>query len=192
MWSDQERTPEDVTPVPPPARRARLQAAMVLVTVSLVSFLAGAAIDRWYLHRGRAPGMRGGPGSERVMRGGPPGERGMRGGGPRRPSERMARELGLSDTQRVQIDSIIVRQSREMRALMQEGQPRVDSILARTREAIGQVLTVEQRAKFDSLVQARERDAGWSRRGGRRGFPDGGMRMPPPSRPESGRGSAPR
>jgi Spy/CpxP family protein refolding chaperone len=164
--SDQERTPEDVTPVPPP-RRARVQAAMVLVTVAFVAFLAGAATDRWYLHRGREPGMRGGPGAERMMRGGPPGERGMR--GPRRPSERMARDLGLSDAQRVQIDSIIVRQAREMRALMEAGQPRVDSILARTRVAIGQVLTAEQRVKFDSLVQARERDAPWSRRGGRRG-----------------------
>ena len=189
MSSDQEKTPEDVTPVPPP-RRAGLQAAMVLVAVSLVSFLAGAAIDRWYLHRGREPGMRGGPG-ERMMRGGPPGERGMRGGGPRRPSERMARDLGLTDAQRVQIDSIIVRQSREMRALMEEGQPRVDSILARTRESIGQVLTAEQRVKFDSLVQARERDASSRRGGGRRGYPDGGMRMPPPRPPSEGGGRTP-
>jgi hypothetical protein len=43
----------------------------------------------------------------------------------------MARTLGLSDSQRVRIDSLLEHQLQELRAIRQEVRPRLDSIIAR-------------------------------------------------------------
>lgn len=184
MSNDPVPPGEAMPPADRAPRRARLQAAMVLVTVSLASLLAGAALDRWYLHERRGP----------PRRSAPPGEGRMPREARRSVSEVMARDLALTDAQRAQVDSIIRLQSAEMRAIMEEGRPRVDSVLLRTRAAIARVLTDDQRARFDSLVKARERDAPWMRR--RRGSPggrpgDGGRGIAPPPN-DSGRGGASR
>jgi len=73
-------------------------------------------------------------------------------------SERLTRELGLSDEQRARIDSIL-KTSREQRRALREGSLSGTERKARSRELregararIREVLTAEQRARYDEIV----------------------------------------
>jgi Spy/CpxP family protein refolding chaperone len=129
-----------------------LLALLVVVIAVLAGAVAGVAVDRLFLlphphrdawHGGGGP--HGGPG-------GPPRDREFR--------NRFARELGLSDQQRIRIDSIMDRQGREMRTVRQRVQPQVDSIVTRTRAALDSVLTPEQRKKADAIRRRHPRPSG--------------------------------
>jgi Spy/CpxP family protein refolding chaperone len=148
-------------------RRGRAVAVLVLLLVALAGGLAGVALDRLVLlprHPGglvpRPPFGGGQLAQER--------EREFR--------DHMARTLGLSDSQRVRIDSLLEHQLQELRAIRQEVRPRLDSIIARTRRQIDSILTPEQREKARAMLP----------RGGPRGArpagrgPQGGLGPPPP------------
>jgi Spy/CpxP family protein refolding chaperone len=172
------------TPTTPPAEpsatlgtprraRGRLVAVLVLLLVALGGGLAGVAIDRLVL----LPRYFGGRPPLGHLMGGPTGrpapqdrEREFR--------DRMASELGLSESQRVRIDSLMEGQLREVRAIREQARPGLDSILVRTRRRIDSILTPEQREKAQAMV----------RRGGRRGRGPMGPLMgegigPPPGGP---------
>jgi Spy/CpxP family protein refolding chaperone len=150
------------------AGRGRMIAGLVLLLVALAGGLAGVAVDRLvllpHLFGGRDVGPRG-------RHGPPPPNHEFR--------DRFAHDLGLTDDQRVRIDSIMDRQMREVRAIRREVQPRVDSIIGRTRHELDAVLTPDQRQKAEILRKKhppppRPPDDGMP------GGPDGPPDAPPP------------
>jgi Spy/CpxP family protein refolding chaperone len=112
-----------------------LLAALVLLLALIVGGLAGVALDRHLLLR---RGFHGGFDHHR-----PPRDREFR--------NRFAKEVGLSPEQQTRIDSIMDRQSRELRAVRRTVQPQLDSIIGRTRRALDSVLTPEQRQKAQEI-----------------------------------------
>ena len=148
---------EPLTASAPPAP-SRRTAVLLMLLVALGGGIAGVAIDRLVLLPWHFQGRPFGPG-----RGGPPEAMERRG------RERFARELGLSDSQRVRIDSLMERQMTELRAVRGEVQPRLDSILAQTRRSIDSILTPEQRDKAQQLMRRREGRGMEFRDGGRPG-----------------------
>jgi Spy/CpxP family protein refolding chaperone len=134
-------------------------AALVILLAGLSGGIAGVAVDRLLL----LPHLfHGGPG-ERHGRGGPPGGDF---------SERFARELGLTSDQKARVDSIMDREMRGVREVRAAVQPRLDSIIARTRREMDAVLTPEQRKKAEEMR--------------RRHPPRPGPRDGPPSGPSPG------
>ena len=137
-------------PTSPPKPRGRLGgrmiALLVLLLVAIAGGLAGVALDRLYLMPRMAHGPRG--------HGGP--------GGPhnREFRDRFAREVGLTPDQRTRIDSIMDREGREMRAMRGQIQPRLDSIITRTRRSLDSVLTPEQRKKAEAIRKRHPRPPG--------------------------------
>lgn len=162
---------ESVTASAPAPRRRT--AMLLMLLVALGGGIAGVAIDRLVLLPWHFSGRFGPPG-----RGGPEGME-------RRGRDRFARELGLSDGQRVRIDSLMERQMTELRAVRGEVQPRLDSILAQTRRSIDSILTPEQREKAEKLMRRREARGPMELRDGPgRPGPDGpGPRDGGPGRP---------
>jgi Spy/CpxP family protein refolding chaperone len=65
--------------------------------------------------------------------------------------------LGLSETQRDSIRTLMRSRSPAMRALMGPIQPQVDSLRTDIHEKVRAVLSAEQRSLYDSLI-ARDRD----------------------------------
>jgi Spy/CpxP family protein refolding chaperone len=156
----------------PNLARGRILAGLVLFLVAVAGGLTAVVLDRFVLRPppgphfpGRAPRP---PSPER--------ERAAR--------DRFAKELGLSPAQRVRIDSLMDRQLKEIRAVRQQVQPRLDSIVTQTRREIDAILTPEQRKKAEELAR--------NRFGGREGWkggpdlgpPDGGPMGPPPPPPD--------
>jgi Spy/CpxP family protein refolding chaperone len=130
----------------PPARsgvNARLVAGLVVVLALITGILVGVAADRRMLmHWHHGGGMSPFGGSMR----GPHGH-----GGPSDAMrQRFASELGLTPRQVAQVDSIMSRRMAERRALEDSVAPRMRSLLDSTRADIEQVLTPEQRQKFES------------------------------------------
>lgn len=129
--------------------RGRTVAVLVLIIVALGGVIAGVAVDRMLLlprppHGGPPPGRPGfGPGDHGFRER----EREFR--------DRMARDLGLSDAQRVRIDSLLDRQLRGLRAIREEAEPRLDSIIDGTRRQIDSILTPAQREKARRLAPPR-------------------------------------
>jgi hypothetical protein len=66
--------------------------------------------------------------------------------------ERLAADLGLDDGQRATVDSLIDARDVRMRALYDPVRPKADSLYLETRDQIRQVLTPEQRAKFEQFI----------------------------------------
>jgi Spy/CpxP family protein refolding chaperone len=156
----------------PPLPRGRILAALVLFLVAVAGGLTAVVLDRFVLRPppgphfhefGRGPGGRP-PERERAAR------------------DRFAQELGLSQEQRVRIDSLMDRQLKEIRAVREQVQPRLDSIVGQTRREIDAILTPEQRKKAQELAQ---------RRFGDRGDWHGGPMGPPPP-PHEGEPGPPR
>lgn len=141
-------------------------AVLVLLAVAVAGGAGGVLIDRTLL--APKPQARGDGPPRGDMRGG-------RGGGPspearRRFSDRMAKELGLTPEQQVQVDSIMTRQFRGMEAASATIRPRIDSLVKAAQASMDSVLSPEQREK----VKAMRRD----RRGGRGGRGGDGEHRP--------------
>ena len=167
---------DPIAPVPSPAT-SRRTAGLIMLLIALGGGLAGVALDRlvllpWHFRdRPFGPDGRGGPmGMEHRAR------------------DRFAHELGLSDSQRVRIDSLMERQMRELREVRGEVQPRLDSILTQTRRSIDSILTPAQREKAQALMRQRREGRGpfgWREAPGGppdpRGPGDRGGAAPPPS-----------
>ena len=68
-----------------------------------------------------------------------------------RQARRMHQELDLTADQRERIDAILAERHVEIEALRRELAPQVRASVERTRELIQEVLTLEQRERFDEL-----------------------------------------
>ena len=122
---------------------ARGTAAVVLALCVSVGTIAGVVLDRVLLiphHIGRRP-----PRAARPLW--PANQEASR--------DRLARELALSDPQRVQLDTVLSRQTARFRATREQIQPQMDSIFAQTRAQIDSILTPTQR---DRLRDIRDRN----------------------------------
>ena len=153
--------------------RARLVTLLVLLLVLSAGFVMGVAMDRQVL----TPQL-----TERDLAGSEGREdRGSRDArGEPRDSLRSRRPLlveqvGLSDVQKAQVDSIVSFYQREMRDLHRETSVAYDAgyreILNQTRNSLRQVLTDEQKAAYDSLLV--EFDRRRAERRSRDSVPDG-------------------
>jgi Spy/CpxP family protein refolding chaperone len=91
---------------------------------------------------------------------------------------RLERELNLTDEQRQRIDEIVEESRREGDALHREMLPRVHEHMRATRQKIREVLTREQRARFEELNREHRRRAEHFFLGGGRGR-GRGRRGPP-------------
>ena len=63
------------------------------------------------------------------------------------------RRLGLSDEQRTQIDAILDERHRQSMVVFETIKPKMDSIRLNAREQLRQVLSEEQRAKYEALLK---------------------------------------
>ena len=68
----------------------------------------------------------------------------------------LSRELDLSDAQRDSVRAIFARHRPETDSLWARVRPRFDSIKARMRTEINAVLTPEQRARHEQLIEQAE------------------------------------
>jgi Spy/CpxP family protein refolding chaperone len=145
--------------------RGPLLAVLVLLLAAFVGGLAGVAMDRRVLlprMLGRPGPFGHGPGMH------PPRDREFR--------QRFAREVGLSAEQQIRIDSIMDRQGRELRAVRNQVQPQLDSIVTHTRRQLDSVLTPEQRQKAEAIRKRHPRPPGPPFPGGPEGPPPGERR----------------
>ena len=71
---------------------------------------------------------------------------------------RLARDLSLSEEQRAAVDAALDRRNERMREIMEPLRPQMDSAVQQTRDEIRQLLTPEQRAQFEQLLDADDRD----------------------------------
>ena len=162
--------PQGQQPPPPPPNGAprlapTVMAALVMVAMLVVGFIAGVAADRayrsnvWYsVDRGPGPvfmpGMplRPPPGGQVAIRVGP------------RPIvvEQFMRDLDLTPAQSREMDTIMVRDFAAVRSLREAMQPKVDSVVTLTRERIDSVLTPEQRVRYHELLERRRAEIRWT------------------------------
>ena len=164
-----------MTSINPLAAKAPLHTLIAAGVVLLVSASVGGAVgvvmDRYlilphqYAQRGpggggERGGWRGGPGERggRDGRGGP----GRMGPGPGGMSSGMMDELGLSTNQRAQVDSVLAKELAQFRALREQFDPKMDTLMRRTRARIDSILTPTQRTKLESM----QHDGGHWRDGG--------------------------
>ena len=122
---------------------ARGTAAVVLALCVSVGTIAGVVLDRVLLiphHIGRRPAR-----APRPLW--PANQEASR--------DRLARELALSDSQRVQLDTVLSRQTARFRTTREQIQPQMDSIFAQTRVQIDSILSPTQR---DRLRDIRDRN----------------------------------
>jgi hypothetical protein len=66
--------------------------------------------------------------------------------------ERLAADLGLDAAQRAAVDSLLDVREVRRRAVLAPVQPKIDSLYLETRHGIRQVLTEEQRRKFEDFI----------------------------------------
>jgi hypothetical protein len=123
-------------------------AVLVLALATVAGVAMGVALDR-AMWRSRALGFL------------------ARGAAPRPPAgaharsdllDRLDAKLDLSPAQRPRVDSVLARREADMRALRDQVRPRFDSIASRTRGELLELLTPEQREKFQALGRARGDD----------------------------------
>jgi hypothetical protein len=69
------------------------------------------------------------------------------------PRSQLAERLQLSPGQQASVDSILDARSRQYQVVLAPMQERLDSIKERARDQIRRVLTAEQRAEFEALIQ---------------------------------------
>jgi hypothetical protein len=139
------------------AGTVRTQALVLLVLAFLAGAFAGGAIERLSVRRrptgsSRIGGSRRGPGFD-----------GLRAGNLPSSFDR----IGLSEDQRLRIDSIVSKRSARTDSLMKMSRAAYDS----TRNEIDAVLTVPQRLTLDSLRREARAAGGLGGRGPRRDAP---------------------
>jgi len=123
------------------SRRVTWLAVAALVGTAVAGILVGAVLDRTLLMWG-APGGRGMP----VPAGGEPTPE-MR----KRLVGRLARDLNLSDAQRVQVEELMAQQAPRIRATGDSVQAIVERSLAESRAQMMKILTPEQQRKFSTI-----------------------------------------
>jgi Spy/CpxP family protein refolding chaperone len=158
-----------------PGTRTRLTTILILFLVLVTGSVLGIAVDRQLEARaasGEARWRWSGEGRSGESRGGE--ER--QGEEPSRRGRLIVEQVGLTEAQKIQVDSIVAHYRREMRNLQEELQadlqtaymPRYRDLLEETRVEIGKLLTPEQRTVYDSLLvehdqrreqQRRDRDS---------------------------------
>ena len=116
-----------------PLRRARLLSAALLVAVFVAGTLVGAAMDRAI----------GAPEDHKR------GRHGME-------SEVLER-LRLSERQEREVEAIFERRRAEAAEIWSEVKPRLNQVLAATRDDLSRVLTPEQLEEYDRLMAERSR-----------------------------------
>jgi hypothetical protein len=118
---------------------ARGTAAVVLALCVAVGTIGGVVLDRLLLiphHIGRHP---------------PRGPRPVWPASQEASRDRLARELALTDSQRVRLDSVLSRQTARFRATREQIQPQMDSIFAQTRAQVDSLLTPAQREQLKGI-----------------------------------------
>ena len=142
----------------------RLWLALFVAVVFVGGVGTGALVNNW-LSRSAEPavdGRRFGP------RGG--GRESGRGPAPERLVGRLADQLDLTDEQRAQLDVLLEEQRDQMRSFNDDVRGRFRSAQQEIRDAIEEILTPEQRERFNELTIERGRSRRDFRRGrGRRG-----------------------
>lgn len=147
-----------------PGTRTRLATVLILFLVLVTGSVLGVAVDR-------SLGARPVPGAARE--GGSSEPAGAEDGrteareGDQAPSRRrlIVEEVGLTEAQKSQVDSIVAHYRQQMRELQDELQadlqaaymPRYRGLLAETREEIKGVLNPGQRLMYDSLLVEHDR-----------------------------------
>jgi Spy/CpxP family protein refolding chaperone len=128
-----------------PLRRARALSAALLLAVFTAGFLAGAAMDRALASRDDRP-----QGKSRGLRG---------------METEVLERLDLDARQRAAIETIFERRREEAAAVWSEVKPRLNQVVAGTREDLSRVLTPEQLGEYDRLMAERwKRGSSWERR----------------------------
>lgn len=131
------------------ARTQRTRAAVVLLFVALGSGVAGAAVDRLYLHLRPTTAMLRDtsfhPLSQALRAPTDEDRRHLR--------EELRRELDLTAEQDSAIHVIVTERSGEFSALRDAMRPRVERLVHDLRSEIEQVLTPEQRTRFRSFQE---------------------------------------
>ena len=143
--------------------RTRLTTVLILFLVLVTGSVLGIAVDRWL-----GPGTAAreaewrGEGDTRAREDRAGAER--QGSEPSRRGRLIVEQVGLSEDQKTQVDSIVTHYRREMRTLQEELQtelqtelqaaymPRYRGLLDVTRAEIKGILTPEQRIVYDSLL----------------------------------------
>jgi Spy/CpxP family protein refolding chaperone len=115
-----------------PLRRARALSAALLAVVFVVGGLVGAAADRAIDPRSHKHGRQG------------------------REAEMLER-LRLAEPQKSQVETILARRRAEAGAIWSEVKPRLNRIVADTRQDLSRVLTPEQLAEYDRWMAERSR-----------------------------------
>ena len=150
----------------------RLTTALVLFLVLGTGFVLGLAVDRGLEAAGRPDRASGEARWDRRGRG--PGDRPD--SVPSRRRSFLWEQVGLTEAQRAQVDSIVYRYRSEMRALHEEFDqaymPRYHGVLEESREAIRAILTPEQRIQYDSLLVEHDRRMEERRQDGNRERPN--------------------
>jgi Spy/CpxP family protein refolding chaperone len=137
--------------------RTRLVSALLLFLVLATGFVLGVAVDRQLQAQGEESETESSAASSEGERGERGSEDRSRRGSSGRGRSLIVEQVGLSADQKEQVDSIVARFRTEMRDLHREideaysAQYRV--VLVRTRDEIRAVLTPEQRAEYDRLLQ---------------------------------------
>ena len=131
--------------------RVRLLGFGVLAVTFIAGALAGAAIDRAVVDEDR----------DEVRK-----ER--RDDEDDRRRSYIIEKVEMSDAQRAAIDSILERRADRMRAVWHEVEPQLDAISDSARSEIMGVLTPEQRAEYEELLDRRRRDRDRDRSDGRK------------------------
>jgi Spy/CpxP family protein refolding chaperone len=119
-----------------PLSRARALSAALLLAVFTAGLLAGAAMDRAFANRDHR------------------GRRGL--------EAEVFERLDLDAGQKAEIEKILERRRAEAAAVWNEVKPRLNQVVAGTREDLSRVLTREQLAEYDRLMAER-----WRRMEGR-------------------------
>lgn len=119
-----------------PFGKTRLLGFALLVVTFVAGAVAGAAVDRLFDDT-------------------QPADRSERSDDGERVRPHILDRIDLSDVQQATIDSILKRRAQRMRAVWREVEPRMDAIADSTRSEIMEILTDEQQAKYERLMQKR-------------------------------------
>jgi Spy/CpxP family protein refolding chaperone len=118
-----------------PLRRARALSAALLLAVFTAGFLAGTAMDRALANRDDRPHKR---------------SKGLRG-----METEVLERLDLDERQRAEIETILERRRQEAAAVWSEVKPKLNEVVAGTRDDLSRVLTPAQLEEYDRLMAER-------------------------------------
>ena len=155
--------------------RPGMVATLAMAAMFAFGILAGVALDRHFMHgrpggRDRREGLRFVPGMSMPSgpRPGPSGSDPMR----QRANAEFARTLGLTPAQAAAVDSVMTHDFNAVNTLREEMRPRIEALVATTRQRIDSVLTPAQREKYHALLAEQQQRMERRERGGPGGSRD--------------------